>query len=149
MARRRRTPQEKKALAYAKDTRGHYTDSPNIKFSRKLNPLRNAQENRRRRRVFNARTQSLALMDDDAADIEVIYGDLEQDLGRLGKRIPSTYGPWPLGEHVAMQTKERERRRRNNLLWQWVTCPKCGRRYKAYRGDDPAVQEKLGPPPEA
>ena len=135
---RRRTPQEKKAHAYAKDTRGHFDDSPNVKFSRKLDPLRDAQETRRRRRVFNARTSKLGemAMDEefDAAIADTEAGELEQDLGRLGKRGQSSYGPWTLREHVDRLDRNRETRRIHNASWQWVECPSCGRRHKEYVG---------------
>lgn len=98
---RRRTPQEKKALSYERDMRDHHYDAPNIKFSRKLHPLRNAQENRRRRRVFNARTAELVTMDEDGAEADIAAGELEQDLGHLGKRGQTSYGPFTLKDHIA------------------------------------------------
>lgn len=136
MTKKRLTPQEKKAFAYEKDRRGKFSDSPNVKFARKIVPLRNDQETRRRRRVFNARARQLTEMDEAEADI--VAGELEQDLGHLGRRIGDA--SMTLREHVEGRQEAREARRIDNALWVTETCPSCGRTHRTYLGGDPEAR---------
>ncbi|MBM7067779.1 hypothetical protein [Actibacterium sp. 188UL27-1] len=89
MTRRRLTPQEKKALSYARDTRAAY--GQNHKASRRLVPLHKAQSKRAVRRTDKAGLRH----DPDAA---------------LPTRPKAGWVKWPdtrLGEYVAQQQKRR------------------------------------------
>jgi hypothetical protein len=63
-----KSPQEKKALSYAKDRRNAYGE--NDKASRKAIPLRKAGENRQDRRKTKHDLTVLPQLDDAAADSE-------------------------------------------------------------------------------
>ncbi|MGC4938957.1 hypothetical protein [Kribbella sp. DT2] len=96
----RKTPQEKKALSYAKDRRNSYGE--NDKASRKAIPLRKRLVNRANRHQLQ---QSLASAT-DAPDPEAV------EVRALGKR-PKRWKKWPdesLAEAVAYQLKRRAER---------------------------------------
>ncbi len=96
----RKTPQEKKALSYAKDRRNLYGESD--KASRKAIPLRKRLVNRANRHQVQ---QSLAAAA-DAADPEAV------EVRALGKR-PKRWRKWPdhpLGGVVAHHLERRAQR---------------------------------------
>ena len=100
----RKTPQEKKALSYAKDRRNLYGE--NAKASRKAIPLRKRLVNRANRHQFQ---QSLAAAT-DVPDPEVV------EVRALGKR-PKRWTKWPdnpLGEVVALRLERRGERQRES-----------------------------------
>jgi hypothetical protein len=74
----RKTPQQKKALSYARDRRNSYGE--NNKASRKLIPRRKASEHRQDRHKLDQETRQLAIIDETAADIAA--SAIRQDLNR-------------------------------------------------------------------
>jgi hypothetical protein len=75
-----RSPQEKKALSYANDRRNAYRE--NDKASRKLIPLRKAQESRQDRRKVGQELSTLSRLDEEAA--AVIESSARHDIYRVG-----------------------------------------------------------------
>jgi hypothetical protein len=99
-----RSPQEKKALSYAKDRRNSYGE--NDKGARKTIPNAKARENRGNRRKLH---QELTLMPKlDEAEAVLVESSARHDVNRVGgwQKIPDM----PLGEHVAHQKAQRARR---------------------------------------
>ncbi len=80
MSKKNRATQEKKALSYAKDRRNAY--GQNAKASRKLIPLRKAQESRQVRRKVTKELTMLPAVDEEAADL--IESSARQDVHRVG-----------------------------------------------------------------
>ncbi|HEX4505510.1 MAG TPA: hypothetical protein VH722_07245 [Alphaproteobacteria bacterium] len=99
-----RSPQEKKALSYAKDRRNAYGE--NAKASRKAIPLRKAGENRDDRRKVNQELAGLPQLDEAAAAL--IESSARHEINRVGgwKKWPDL----PLGEFLEQQRKFRARR---------------------------------------
>ena len=77
---KQRSPQEKKALSYAKDRRNAYGE--NDKASRKLIPLRKEQESRQNRRKLGQELSTLPRQDDDSAAL--IESSARHDIHRVG-----------------------------------------------------------------
>lgn len=92
-----RSPQEKKALSYARDRRNVYGE--NDKASRKAIPARKAGENRKSRRKA-AQEVNIAVASDEAK-LDVMESSLRQDLERVGgwKKAPDE----PLGDFLKRQ----------------------------------------------
>jgi hypothetical protein len=96
-----KSPQEKKALSYAKDRRNAYGE--NDKASRKAIPARKAGESRKVRRKAR---QSLDVMDQsDEAKAEVVESSLRHNLERVGgwKKSPDA----PLADYIEHQARRR------------------------------------------
>lgn len=87
-----RSPQEKKALSYAKDRRNTYGE--NDKASRKLIPLRKAQESRQSRRKVAQELSGLSQLDEEAA--ATVESSIRHDVQRVGGWRKSA--DEPLGE---------------------------------------------------
>ena len=97
---KRKTPQEKKELSYAKDRRNIY--GRNDKASRKLIPLRKAQANRSYRHKVNG---VLALViENGAEDSDSLETSARSIMGERWKKIPDQ----PLGEVTTRRLKRRE-----------------------------------------
>jgi hypothetical protein len=96
-----RTPQDKKALSYARDRRNSYGE--NDKASRKLVPLRKAQESRQGRRKVAQELNTLPQLDEAAAD--VVESSARQDVHRVGGWRKEA--DRPLGEHLEEQRRRR------------------------------------------
>lgn len=96
-----KSPQEKKALSYAKDRRNVYGE--NDKASRKAIPARKAGESRKVRRKARHSLDVLDLADEAKADI--IESSLRHDLERVGgwKKGPDA----PLSEFIELQARRR------------------------------------------
>jgi hypothetical protein len=95
------SPQDKKALSYAKDRRNGYGE--NAKASRKAIPRRKALENRDdRRKVVQALCEIQRL---DEAKAAVIESSMQHDTNRVGgwTKKPDV----PLLQHIASQRKRR------------------------------------------
>ncbi|NNU16802.1 hypothetical protein HK107_10780 [Parvularcula sp. ZS-1/3] len=92
---KKRSPQEKKALSYAKDRRNDYGE--NDKASRKAVPARKAKEHRQNRRGAKQAANQLTSMPEEVA--EEIESSLIQGVERVGawKKKPDV----PLEKHVA------------------------------------------------
>lgn len=75
-----RSPQERKALSYAKDRRNTYGE--NDKASRKAIPLRKAQESRKDRHKVAQGLAILPRLDEEAADL--IESSARHDVHRVG-----------------------------------------------------------------
>ncbi len=99
-----RSPQEKKALSYAKDRRNDFGESD--KAARKAIPLRKAMENRQDRRKTAQAMGSLQLLSEEAA--ELLESSARHDINRVGGWRKSA--DTPLGEHVATALVAREAR---------------------------------------
>ena len=99
-----RSPQEKKALSYAKDRRNDYGESD--KAARKAIPLRKAMENRQDRRKTAQAMGSLQLLSEEAA--ELLESSARHDINRVGGWRKAADAP--LGEHVAKALAAREAR---------------------------------------
>jgi hypothetical protein len=99
-----RSPQEKKALSYAKDRRNAYGE--NDKASRKLIPLRKATESRQDRRKVTQEVASLQKLDEEGAD--VLESSARHDVRRVGGWTKSA--DEPLGKVVAGTMQAREAR---------------------------------------
>jgi hypothetical protein len=99
-----RSPQDKKALSYARDCRNTYGE--NDKSSRKNIPLRKAQGSRQVRRKVVQDLAVLPKVDDVTADL--IESSVRHDLERVGgwKKAADQ----PLGEIVALGLDARKRR---------------------------------------
>jgi hypothetical protein len=97
-----RTPHDKKALSYALDRRNSHRE--NDKASRKLIPLRKAQESRQDRRKVAQALEMLPRQSEAAVDL--VESSARQDVDRVGgwRKRPDA----PLGEHL----EEKRRRRR-------------------------------------
>jgi hypothetical protein len=104
MSRKRRSPEEEKALSYARDCRNAYGE--NDKASRKLIPLRKAQESRKVRRNVTQELTALPAAGDEAADL--IESSARQDVQRVGGWRKARDAP--LGELVAGGLRARESR---------------------------------------
>jgi len=99
-----RSPQEKKALSYERDCRNVYSE--NDKASRKLIPLRKAQDSRRVRRKV---AQDIAAVPRaDGAAAELIESDARWDIERLGGWRKGA--DEPLGKMIARAAQRREHR---------------------------------------
>lgn len=96
-----KTPQEKKALSYAKDRRNVFRE--NDKASRKAIPARKAGESRKVRRKARQSLEAFGLADEATAD--VVESLLRQDLERVGgwKKTPDA----PLSEYIDMKARSR------------------------------------------
>ena len=77
---KQRSPQEKKALSYANDRRNTFGE--NLKASRKLIPLRKAQESRQDRRKVAQELAGLSRLDEEAA--AVVESSARHDVHRVG-----------------------------------------------------------------
>lgn len=99
-----KSPQEKKALSYARDRRNTYGE--NDKASRKAIPARKAGENRKVRRKAGHALAVIERLDEGSA--EVVESSLGHDMERVGgwTKAPDT----PLGDYVAKQKGRAERR---------------------------------------
>src|ERR1700748_553279 len=75
-----RSPQDKKALSYARDCRNGYGESD--KASRKKIPLRKAGESRRDRREIDQALHVLPRLGEDAADLA--ESNARHDIPRVG-----------------------------------------------------------------
>ena len=104
MRKKERSPQERKALSYARDCRNAYGE--NDKASRKLIPLRKAQESRQDRRKIAQELGSLPPLEEEVADL--IEGSARHDMARVGgwKKASDR----PLGKAVASRLEARESR---------------------------------------
>lgn len=99
-----RTPQEKKALSYERDSRNDYNSSD--KSIRRLIPLRKAKESRR---VRHGADQALVRVVEGGCEeaVDLLESTLSSDISRVGG-----WRKWEavsLGETVADQLKRRER----------------------------------------
>jgi hypothetical protein len=99
-----RSPQEKKALSYGRDGRNAY--GQNDKASRKLVPLRKAQESRRDRHEIGQALHVLPRLGEAAAELAESLA--RQDTPRVGgwRKGPDV----SLGEHVGRRLEAREER---------------------------------------
>ena len=99
-----RSPQERKALSYAKDRRNTYGE--NDKASRKAIPLRKAQESRKDRHKVAQELAILPRLDEESAGL--IESSARHDVHRLGgwKKAADT----ALGKVVAWALERREER---------------------------------------
>ena len=99
-----RSPQERKALSYAKDRRNTYGE--NDKASRKLIPLRKAQESRQDRRKVAQEIALLPNLDEQSADL--LESSIRQDVHRVGgwRKSPDQ----PLGKTVTWAKGARQKR---------------------------------------
>jgi hypothetical protein len=95
-----RSPREKKALSYALDRRNAYRE--NDKASRKLIPLRKAQESRQARRKAAQALEALPRLGEAAAD--VAESSARQDVYRVGGWRKSADAP--LGEGLKRRRDE-------------------------------------------
>ncbi len=103
---RHRSPQEKKALSYAKDRRNAY--GQNDKASRKAIPARKNGESRRVRRKANQTLSSIDRLAEESA--EVSESSLNHDIDRIGawKKFPYA----SLREFLIIQTHRRSARQK-------------------------------------
>jgi hypothetical protein len=99
-----KSPQEKKALSYAKDRRNAY--GQNDKASRKAIPARKAGENRKARRKAGHALAVIERLDDPVADL--VESSLGHDVERVGGWTKSA--DMPLGQYVDKQKGWAERR---------------------------------------
>lgn len=99
-----KSPQQKKALSYAKDRRNDY--GANDKASRKAIPARKAGENRKVRRKAAHALAGIERLDESAA--ERVERALAHDIERVDGWTKSA--DVPLGEYVAKQVRRAERR---------------------------------------
>lgn len=101
MTERPKTPQDKKALSYAKDRRNVYGE--NDKASRKAIPARKAGESRKVRRKARQSLEVMNHAEESAAD--VVESSLRHDLERVGgwKKDPDA----PLSEYIEMKARRR------------------------------------------
>ncbi|WP_342250221.1 hypothetical protein [Sphingomonas sp. OTU376] len=99
-----KSPQQKKALSYAKDRRNAY--GANDKAARKAIPARKAGENRKVRRKAVHALAVIERLDESGA--EAVESALAHDIERVNGWTKSA--DMPLGEHVAEQTLRAERR---------------------------------------
>jgi hypothetical protein len=99
-----RSPQEKKALSYAKDRRNTYGE--NDKASRKLIPLRKAMENRQDRRKVAQEVATLSSLDEASADL--LESSVRHDVHRVGGWRKGA--DQPLGKIVTWAKEARENR---------------------------------------
>lgn len=99
-----KSPQEKKALSYAKDRRNGYGE--NDKSSRKAIPARKAEANRKVRRKARQTADVLDFCDEETAALA--ESSLRHDLERLGgwKKTPDV----PLSDFVELQERRRSLR---------------------------------------
>lgn len=98
------SPQEKKALSYARDRRNCYGESPHA--ARIAIPARKAAENRTSRRGV---AQDLKVIDRlDDVEAEVRESEARQNLSRVGGW--TKWRDQPLGEHIATRWRLRPRR---------------------------------------
>ncbi|KWV93373.1 hypothetical protein [Erythrobacter sp. YT30] len=107
---RRRSPQEKKALSYAKDRRN--LSGMNDKASRKCIPRSRARGHRVNRRQAASKLSRYVTFDEDAAALE--ENAMLHDLDRLGR-----WKKWPdqtLAEKVEQQNARR-RWRKGRKVW--------------------------------
>lgn len=96
-----KTPQDKKALSYAKDRRNTYGE--NDKASRKAIPARKAGESRKVRRKANQALTVVERLDDEAA--AVVESSLKQDVERIGGWTKSP--DEPLADYLQLQARRR------------------------------------------
>ena len=96
-----KTPQDKKALSYAKDRRNTYGE--NDKSSRKAIPARKAGESRKVRRKANQALTVVERLDEEAANI--VESSLKQDVERVGgwTKCPDE----PLAVYLQLQARRR------------------------------------------
>lgn len=96
-----KSPQDKKALSYAKDRRNTYGE--NDKSSRKAIPARKAGESRKVRRKANQALTVVERLDDAAAN--VVESSLKQDIERVGgwTKCPDE----PLADYLQLQVRRR------------------------------------------
>ena len=100
----RKTPQEKKALSYAKDRRNTFGESD--KASRKAIPARKASESRKARRKANQGTSVITQLDEHSADL--LESSLVHDVERVGGWRKDA--DEPLGEVVKRSIEARKTR---------------------------------------
>lgn len=96
-----RTPQQKKALSYAKDRRNTYGE--NDKGARKAIPRRKAELNRKVRRKANQNLGTAKCATDET--IEVVESSLRHDLDRVGGWEKSA--DTPLGEILGKTVRQK------------------------------------------
>ena len=96
-----KTPQDKKALSYAKDRRNTYGE--NDKSSRKAIPARKAGESRKVRRKANQALTVVERLDEEAANI--VESSLKQDVERVGGWTKSP--DEPLAVYLQLQARRR------------------------------------------
>lgn len=96
-----KSPQEKKALSYAKDRRNVFGE--NDKASRKAIPARKAGESRKVRRKARQSLEGFELADEATAD--VVESSLRHDLERVGGWTKSPDAP--LSEYIGVQARRR------------------------------------------
>lgn len=96
-----KSPQEKKALSYAKDRRNAYGE--NDKASRKAIPLRKAGENRQDRRKIKNDLAALPQLDEAA--VALVESSARHEINRAGgwKKAPDM----PLAEFLERQRRLR------------------------------------------
>lgn len=99
-----KSPQQRKALSYAKDRRNTY--GANDKAARKAIPARKAGENRKARRKAGHALAVIDRLDEGVA--EVVESSLAYDVERVGGWTKDA--DTPLGEYVATQRAWAERR---------------------------------------
>lgn len=104
MNKKLRSPQERKALSYAKDRRNTYGE--NDKASRKLIPLRKAMENRQDRRKVAQEIALIPKLDEGAADL--LESSVRHDVHRVGGWRKGA--DQPLGKVVTWAKEAREKR---------------------------------------
>jgi hypothetical protein len=97
-----RSPQEEKALSYTREGRNAYGE--NVKASRRLVPLRKAQESRQDRHKVSQDLAALPRLDEAAADLA--ESSARQDTHRVGgwRKTPDR----PLGEVLARRRRSDE-----------------------------------------
>jgi hypothetical protein len=101
MSMKEKTPQEKKALSYAKDRRNDYGE--NDKSSRRNIPLRKARQNRGFRKTANQILQK-AVGETGFERIEIVENELRSLKKTAWKKAPDA----PLGEFVQEKLKWRQ-----------------------------------------
>ena len=104
MRKQERSPQEKKALSYAKDCRNTYGESD--KGARKIIPFRKALERRQDRRKVARELGLLPRLEEEAADL--VESSARHDTHRVGGWTKAADDP--LGTFVARRLEMRESR---------------------------------------
>jgi len=99
MARDPKSPQQKKALSYAKDRRNAY--GANDKAARKAIPARKTGENRKVRRKAGQALMGIERLDEGKADI--VESALGHDIERVDGWTKSA--DMPLGDYIARQAR--------------------------------------------
>jgi hypothetical protein len=99
-----KSPQEKKALSYAKDRRNDYGE--NDKASRRIIPLRKAKAHRSfRKKLSDILQKSLVVKDSESLEI------IENEVKSIRKDNWKKYPDGPLGKYVERKLNDRQRHR--------------------------------------